>query len=258
VAAAGAGLEAKVLRANLADVGVSSRDRITARSGHPLRVPFDRAMVAFGLEEVELVVSAAVDKVRVIAQDAPWVVVPLSLGELPQEVQVAAFARAAGRILVGVPWLGELSETSILAWLIAVARQVDPTYGDDDRDNWPPDTWKYEPLVAKAIGRKQKKLLDELTPHLQAKEGRKPDMAVFVRALTQCEVRAAYVVSGDLSATARMVALDEPTLKKALARPGPAALGSLLTHPILGDTVRFALAPESTIFRKRLGSAWAT
>ena len=257
VAAAGAGLEAKVLRANLAELGVTSRDRVGSRSPHPLRAPFDRAMGALGLDDVELVVSTAVDRVRVIAQDGPWMLVPASLGELPEPVQIAALGRAGGRILLGVPWLLELSESGVLGWLIAVARQVDPGYGDDERDSWPSDTLRYEPLVGRAIGRKQKKVLEELIPHLQKKEGRRPDMALFIRALLQCEARTAYLVSGDLGATARAFGLDDAGLRKAIAKPGPAALTALMTHPILGDTARFALTPEATALRRRLGASWA-
>ena len=42
VAAAIAGVEAKILRADLNEVGVTSRDRIPARSGHPVRALLDR------------------------------------------------------------------------------------------------------------------------------------------------------------------------------------------------------------------------
>ena len=37
IAEAIAGVEAKVLRADLAELGLSTRDRVTARSGNPAR-----------------------------------------------------------------------------------------------------------------------------------------------------------------------------------------------------------------------------
>jgi len=257
VAAAGSGLEAKLLRANLADFAVHSRDRIGPRSTHPLRPVFDRATAALGVGEIELAVSAVVDRVRVVSQDGPWVLVPPTLEEQPEGVQVAALARACARIVLGVPWLKELRDSAILGWLVALARQVVPAYGLDEGDAQTPDVLSYEPLVARNIGRKQRKLLDGLAAHLQMREGRPPDRTTFVRALDQCTARAAYVVSGDLLAVALALALEDASLREALARPGLPALEALLSHPLAGDVARFALTPEATALRQRVGATWA-
>jgi hypothetical protein len=139
-----------------------------------------------------------------------------------------------------------------------VARQVAPAYGADEP--LPPEAAAFEPQVARAIGRKQRKLLESLVPHLGLREGKPPELAPFLHALDQCTVRASYLVSGDLDATARalvLVARDEAKLKETLAHPGLAALRATLAHPLLGDTARFALTPEATALRKRAGSAWA-
>ncbi len=241
---------------NLADVGVHSRDRIGPRSTHPLRPVFDRVSAALGVEEVELVVSGAVDRVRVLAQDVPWVVVPASLEGLPEGVQVAAIARACARVLLGVPYLKELRDAAILGWLVAVARQVVPAYATEDRDGLPPEALAYEPQVARALGRKHRKLLEGLAPHLQPREGRPPEWSGFLRALDQCTTRAAYLVSGDLTSTAQAIALEDATLAGPLARPGLSALSVLLAHPLAGDAARFALTPEATSLRRTLGAAW--
>jgi len=257
VAVASTGLDSKLLRTNLAELGVQARDRLGARSGHPLRALFDRVNAALGVDELELASSPVVDRVRVVVQDAPWVLVPASFEALPEAVQVAALARASARALLGVPWLMELREAAIIGWLVAVARQVAPGYGAEDRDAIPPEAQTYEPLVARTIGRRQRKLLEGLGPHLELREGRLPDRSAFLRALEQCTARAAYLVAGDLLATARAVALDDPHLREALATPGLPALNALLSHAVTGDVARFALTPEATTLRRRLGSAWA-
>ncbi len=258
VAAAATGLEAKVLRTNLAELGVHSRDRVGPRSGHAVRPAFERATAALGVEDVELAVSAVVDHVRIVIQDTPWVVVPASFESVSFRVQVAALARAASRILLGVPWLADLREPAILGWLVAVARQVVPAYGTED--TLPGEALTYEPQVAKAIGRRQRKLLDPLVPHLTGRDGRPPQLAGFLRALDQCTLRAAYIVSGDLDAATRAFAMENPgdgQAKEALGRPALGTLMALLDHPVLGDTVRYALTPESATLRRSAGSAWA-
>jgi tetratricopeptide (TPR) repeat protein len=258
VAAAATGLEAKLLRTNLQEVGVHGRDRIGSRSGHPLRPAFDRALAVLGVTDLELVMSPAVDKVRVIIQDTPWVLVPMSFEALAPRVQVAGFARAAARALLGVPWLGELREPAILGWLVAVARQVVPMYAAEGAPA--NEAAAYEAQVGKAIGRRQKKALEPLVSHLAGADGRPPELSGFLRALDQCTLRAAYVASGDLAATARAFAFenrDDAQAATAVGRPGLVALAALLGHPVLGDTARFALSAEATSLRQRAGSVWA-
>ena len=53
-----------------------------------------------------------------------------------------------------------------------------------------------------------------------------------------------------------MRALD-PALHRATASAGPNALAAVLGHPFAGDVARYALTPEATALRRRLGSIWA-
>lgn len=71
VASAIVGLEAKLFRADLGELGISSRDRIGRRSGHPTRALFDRLARVLDRSDVELVVTPNVPRVRVIAESEP-------------------------------------------------------------------------------------------------------------------------------------------------------------------------------------------
>ena len=59
----------------------------------------------------------------------------------------------------------------------------------------------YEPSVARVLTRRQKKMLEELSPHIAAPQGRPPPIEGFVGALARAELRAAYLLCGDLLAT---------------------------------------------------------
>ena len=202
VAAAIVGIESKMLRADLTELGLSPRDRVSARSGHPTRAVLDRVARTLGVADVELVVASTVNRTRVLACDQPWIVVPRSITESPEPMQVAAIARALARIALGVPWLEELPPPHIEAFLLAAARQVVPDYGADDVDVFQTKVVaQYEPTVAKVLTRRQKKLLEELAPHIAAPQGRPIAIDAFISALARAELRAAYVVSGDLLAT---------------------------------------------------------
>ncbi|HEY1693421.1 MAG TPA: hypothetical protein VGG39_14740 [Polyangiaceae bacterium] len=257
VAAAIAGIEAKVMRSDLSELGISSRDRITARSGHPTRAVVDRLTRQLGVGEVELAVAAAVTRTRVLSQDVPWIVVPPSLVEQTEMAQIASIARAVARVAYGVPWLEELAPSAIEALLVAAARQVVPGYGSEDVDVLTMKlVTQHETTLAKALTRRQRKLLEELAPHIASPQSRPPSAEAFVGALARAELRAAFVVTGDLlTMVDEMRPLDQ-TLHRAAETPGPQALASVLAHPFAGDVVRYALTPEATALRRRLGSTW--
>ena len=257
VAAAVAGVESKILRADLAELGISSRDRVSARSGHPTRALLDRLAKALGLTDVDLIVATSVTRTRILAQDNLWVVVPRSLTELPEQTQLASLGRALARIALGVPWLEELPPPHIEALLVASARQVVSNYGSEEVDAESSKlVGQYEPGIAKVLSRRQRKLLEELAPHLSAPQGRPMPIDIFIGALARAELRIAYLLTGDLLATIdELRGLDNGFLL-ATERPGNQSLGAVLEHAFSGDVIRFALANEATALRRRVGATW--
>ncbi len=257
VAAAIFGLEARMLRSDLTELGLTPKDRIGKRSGHPTRALLDRLVKALGLGDVELVVSAAVTRVRVLAQDHPWVVVPQSLLELTEPTQLAAIGRALGRITLSVPWLEELPPPHIEAFLIACARQVAPAYGRDDMDALSQKlVLQYEPTVAKELSRKQRQALEKLVPTLTLPRSRPVPIDGLIAGLARAELRVAYLMTGDLLATIDELRSLDPRFLAATETPGRGAIAAVLDHPYAGDVVRFALGTEATALRRRVGATW--
>ncbi|MGD0676010.1 MAG: hypothetical protein ABSC94_11355 [Polyangiaceae bacterium] len=249
VAAAIAGAETRMLRSDLTDLGISARDRLSTRSAHPTRAILDRLARQLGVGDVELVVTPNATHTRVMIQDAPWIVVPSTLVELSESTQAVCLARALARIAFGVPWLEELSPAHVEALLIAAARQVVPGYGIDGKG-----TAAYETLLARSLTRKQRRLLEELLPHLSSTASEPPPIAEFIDALARAELRTAFLLTGDLSAVVDGSALRDVALREAVRSPGPRALAAVLDHPWIGDVVRFALSPEASALRRKIGS----
>ena len=257
VAAGVAGIESKILRADVSELGLSSKDRIGSRSGHPTRIVLDRICKTLGLSDVELVIASTVNRTRVLAQDALWVVVPRPLADLPEPAQFASIGRALARVALGVPWLEELPPPHVEAFLVAAARQVVPNFGDDFVDVLSKKlVLTYEPTVTRALSRRQRKTLEELAPHIAAPQGRPLPIDSFVSALGRAELRAAYLLCGDLLATIDEIRALDPAFSRATERPGPAAVNAALEHPFAGDLARFALTPEATALRRRIGTTW--
>ncbi|MDB4995037.1 MAG: domain protein putative component of TonB system, partial [Myxococcaceae bacterium] len=145
----------------------------------------------------------------------------------------------------------------IEALLIACARQAVHGYGADELDVLSSKlVAQYEPTVARAISRKQKKLLDELAPHIGAPQGRPIPIDVFIGALARAELRAASLLTGDLLATFDDLRGLDAGLFHATERPSMTALSALLEHPFAGDVCRYALSGEAMALRRRIGTAW--
>ena len=111
--------------------------------------------------------------------------------------------------------------------------------------------------LARAIGRKQKKALQELAPALGAT--RPPSLAdveAFEEGLARTTLRTAFLLTGDLLATLDAARAADAELNHATANVGKAALAAVLTHPLARDLVSFALAPATTALRRKAGTTW--
>ena len=63
-------------------------------------------------------------------------------------------------------------------------------------------------------------------------------------------------MTGDVLTMVDEIRPIDQTLHRAAESPGPAALATVLAHTFAGDVVRYALTPEATALRRRLGSTW--
>jgi len=258
VAFALSGSEGKLFRSTAHEFGVTSRDRVGPRSGHPLRPLFERLAWLLRLPETELYVSEAVSYTRVVSQDVPWVVFPHRHLDQPESRQLASLARALTRVALGVPWIEDLPPPHVQALLTAAARHANPSYSQDVRDRHLADLIaEYEPRVARAIGRKQRKLLSDLAPRLDAHVApSSQEMDAFVRAIAHAELRTAFLVTGDLLATFDELRALDPPFARALAAVNEHAVSTIFSHPLGGDLARFALTKDALALRWRMGTIW--
>ena len=167
IAQLAAPLAGKLARVGLAEMGSSTRDRVKARTPHPIRPLFERVARAFELTEVELAVSDHVTAPAIACEDVPWVIVPASVGSFSDAHALAALARPMTRIALGVPWLGALGSHEVLALLVAFARQVAPGFSARPKERVEPLAPDYEQRARRAIDRKRRRMLEELAPMIE-------------------------------------------------------------------------------------------
>jgi hypothetical protein len=252
-----AGAESKIIRVDLGDLGLLPRDRIGPRSGHPMRALLDRLARQLGAGDVELAVSTKTDRTHVVALEDPWVVVPASLATASEARILGSLARAVSRIALGMPWLAELPVARAQALLVGTARYVVPGYAPDLEPEAASLASQLTPVVARSLPRRNRKLVEELAGRLASPQGAPPAHFVeLLGALLKAEVRLAFLVTGDMLSLLDDLAVSDGQLRTALAAPGPQALASVLQHPIASDLARFALTPEATALRRRVGATW--
>lgn len=220
----------------LAALGVTARERITAKSGHPLRGLVDRLSAALAIEKIEVYVKTATEgAVEVEPLDPPALIVPSYVLSLPDLEIVFAVSRALSRFALGgtvIDKLGTRGAASAIA--IAIAPHGGKLPVTDAQD--------LEKRLHKAIDRAAKKELEPL-----AREVAPFDPDALARSLEQAAIRLAYLLSGDLGSALTNVRRRERIHVNDVGREGTST----------GDLIRFALTQEAIELRRRLGITWA-
>jgi len=221
----------------LSAYGLSSRDRLTSKSGHPLRLLVDRLCVALGLEKIEVYVHNANDgAVEIEPHDPPSLIVPSYLLSLAEMEVVFAVARALARFALGGYAIDKLGARGIAAAIAAAVAPLGGTLPVVDAED-------IERRITKALDRHARKSLEPLAPNV------KPfDPEALIRAVEQGAIRVAYLLSGDLGSALTNVRRRERIHVGELGREGTST----------GDLIRFALGDESVALRKQLGITWAS
>ncbi|WP_437655081.1 cellulose synthase [Sorangium sp. So ce1182] len=249
VALAIAPIAAKAIRFELSNLGVSSRERLGPRDNHPTRQLAERVGRALGIEAFELyLVPSWQGAARVFPGDPPAIVAPTSLTELPELEQTFALARLFARVAVGFTFLDEIPAEATDGLLIASIRTLDPGFGSGAispaREH---AAQQMLPGVQRAIGRRQRKMLEEIAPSVAVTY----DARAFVIGLRRSEYRIGYLLCGDALAAIDYLRRYDRDIARSTEEPR-----LLLQHPVSNELLRYALSAEAFAERRRAGSIW--
>ncbi len=247
VAAAIAPIAAKILRFELSALGVTSRERLGQRDGHPTRVLADRIARALGVEAFEVYLTPGWQgAARVYPGDPPVLVGSTAFADLPEPEQLFALARLLVRVALGLTWLDELAVEAMDGMLLASLRIVEPEFGQGELT--PPReaaAQSFRIAVDKAIGRRQKKLLEEIVPHVPVAF----DARAFSIGARRSEYRLAYAIAGDLVGAIDYLRRFDRDIARSLEEPRV-----LLQHPVTNELIRWAITAECFAERRRIGT----
>ena len=243
-------IAAKALRFELGALGIGSRERIGPRDGHPTRHYADKIARCLGIEAFELYLTPSWNgAIRVYPGDPPALVGPLLLAELSESEQMFALGRLLMRMALGVTWLDEVSSEVADALLLSAVRCVLPQFGVGEISAQREQaTQALLPAMQRAIGRRQRRALEDLAPALTSAW----DFRAFSIGVRRSEYRTGYVLCGDLLGSLDYLKRFDGDIGRAAENPRV-----FLQHPVTNELIRYALSAEGYTERRRVGTVWA-
>ena len=223
---------------------LSSRDRITSRTGHPLRVVADRVAEVFGIADFDMYLHRAHSgALEVEFTDPPAILVPAYVPNLSETQQVFLLSRVMANMARGLHPVDKYGPAALELLLATAARNVEPGFGSKLSDD--------EFLTSEArrvrgiLSRRARRAMEEAA---QVYVGMgKLDLTEWAMRVRLTATRAAAIVSDDLPGSVSLVRRLEADLSG--AQGAPLAQGMRVVH----DVLRFWVSDAAFTLRRRIG-----
>jgi len=122
-------LGSKVFANGLEPLGLTQKDRLTARVQHPVKAIVERVQRAFGVPELDLFpISGQLVAPRLVLGENLGLVVPESFLMLRESDQVYLLAGLMAGVSLGVPLLFILNEEDLIQTIVAAGRGIEPSF----------------------------------------------------------------------------------------------------------------------------------
>ena len=235
----------KLYGTELERYGVSARDRLVARSGHPLRNVVDRVAAIFGLAEVDLYVHRAHQgSASVEFTDTPAILVPEAVGAHPDAYQVFVVSRVIANMARRIQAVDRLPAQTLDLLLTSAARNANGSFGagkgDEDYLN------SQAKKISKSLAWGRRRPLEEAAEAYALRPVQNIPSWILNERLTAA--RAALLVCDDLTMAVEALRRTEGDLAgvqgEALAR----------TSLMIEDLMRFWVSEVAFAARRRLGT----
>jgi hypothetical protein len=224
--------------------GLSSRDKIGARSSHPLRMVGDRVASAFGVEDYDLYVHRAHSGLpEVEFTDPVGILVPEYVSNLSESQQAFVLARIMANLARKLHVVDKLPPHAIELLLACAARNVDPAFGSElGAEEY---LTSFAKRVYKSVSWLSRGRVEEAASlYLGAQ---RVDRVDWVRKARLTAARAALIVADDLVGPIDLVRRTEADL--AGLQGEQLTLGMRMVQ----DLMRFWMSEPAMAVRKRAG-----
>jgi tetratricopeptide (TPR) repeat protein len=232
----------KLYPADLSVYGVSARDKISARSGHPLRTFAERVAGVFGVEDFDLYVHRAPRRrVDVELTETPSVMVPRQVASLSESLRVFLFARVFASLARKTFAAEKLGVQQIRHLLAGAIRNIEPNHKVDFMDS--EELGAEARRVVKAMPwRARKPMEDAVRAYMAGSQTPLVDWKFRERVTA---VRAATILCDDVAgATALLLQVQVDLAAEEAAEPPSEAL--------LASVLGFSVSDTAMQLRRRL------
>jgi tetratricopeptide (TPR) repeat protein len=234
----------KMATVDLEAYGLSARDKVMTRHGHPQRNLADRIASIVGAGEFDLFVHRVRTRgVAVELGEPPIVLVPASIAELPIPQQIFLLARPIVAIARKVHPIEKLTPRELEVLMAAAARSISPGYGTGLTNE--EDLEGQSKRIQKVLSRRGRKSVADLARAYT--ESPRLDFVRWVDDLTKITQRIAGILSDDLGACVEVIQRRDRDLsglsgREVVARSREAS-----------DLTRFWVSEAALLLRQRLG-----
>jgi tetratricopeptide (TPR) repeat protein len=234
----------KVFPPELERWGLSQRDKISPKSGHPLRGLAERVATVFGVDDFDLYVHrGSAPGVQLELTDPVSVLVPASVAALAEPGIVFALSRVFASQARGLAPIERLKGDELRLLLAATARGVDGSFGSGTAQE--DELVTLQRRVAKAMPWLGRGTIEEAA---RAYATNPPvDFEEWRLAARMTSARAAAIVCDDIVSAAEFLRRTEGELSGA---QGDALLAG---QRLLGDMLGFWVSDAAFAMKRRLG-----
>jgi tetratricopeptide (TPR) repeat protein len=234
----------KVYPPELERWGLGVRDKISQKSGHPLRAVAERVAAVFGVEDFELYVHRAHSgAVQLELTDPVSVLVPASVAGLAEPGIVFALARVFASVTRGLAAIERLDGDELRLLLGAAARGADSSFGsgtphDDDLSSLQRRVAKALPWLGRGAIEVAARAYAEAPPR---------DVEEWRLSAKMTSARAAAIVCDDIVSAADLIRRTEGE------QSGAQGASLLASRRLLGDVLGFWVSDGAFAMKRRLG-----
>jgi tetratricopeptide (TPR) repeat protein len=234
----------KVYPPDLERWGVSAREKVSAKSGHPLRALAERVAAVFGVESFDLYLHRAhTGAVQLELTDPVSVLVPANVAGLPEPMAVFALARCFASVARGLSAIDRLNEEELRLLLGGAARGEDSSFGAGTPDE--DQLASMQRRVGKALPWLGRGTIEEAA---RAYANAPPlDLGEWLLAARMTSARAAAIVCDDIVSAAEFLRRTEGDLSGADTEAAHRA------RRLLGDMLGFWVSDSAFAMKRRLG-----
>ncbi|WP_434415255.1 tetratricopeptide repeat protein [Nannocystis pusilla] len=234
----------KLYLGDLNRFSVNAKEKITARSGNPLRGFVDKIAGLFGLPDYDLYVyRGAGTTVSLEFGALPVVLVPATVLRLSEPQQAFVIARALAYVQRGLQAVTRFKASELMLILAAAARTAAPNYGSNLAD--PSALDDLQRRIVKVLGRRERQVLQDVSAEYA--QSAPVDFHAWYADLKTTALRAAALIAADLPSCAALLRQEDQAL---LYLEGEELV---FNSEVIADLLRFWCSESAIDLRRRTG-----